>query len=194
MFDSEWKAIDGTNGRYSVSSDGRVRSNVSNCELRPTVNSKGYRIVRMADQQGGKVRNRRVHVLVLEAFDRPRPEGMITRHLNGDPGDNRIENLRWGTHSENEYDQILHGTHWASSITHCKNGHEYAKTGVTFHSDGKFKVCLQCRRERQDRNREAERLSQRERWSKRTAVECEVCGKSLKQIKRHMETMHGRAA
>lgn len=30
---------------------------------------------------------------------------MECRHLNGNPVDNRLENLCWGTHSENEYDK-----------------------------------------------------------------------------------------
>ena len=52
----------------------------------------------------------KVHVLVLEAFDGPRPPGLTARHLNGNPSDNRIQNLCWGTHTEQGHDRIRHGT------------------------------------------------------------------------------------
>ena len=51
-----------------------------------------------------------VHRLVMLAFDGPQPEGMECRHLNGNPADNRIENLKWGTRKENEADKVSHGT------------------------------------------------------------------------------------
>jgi len=46
----------------------------------------------------------------LETSVGPCPEGHVTRHLNGDPTDNRLENLRWGTRSENQRDSVKHGT------------------------------------------------------------------------------------
>ena len=53
----------------------------------------------------------RIHVVVLETFVCPRPDGMIACHNNGDSTDNRLCNLRWGTHEENAADKIAHGTH-----------------------------------------------------------------------------------
>lgn len=51
-----------------------------------------------------------VHVMVLETFVGPRPDGCLTRHLNGDASDNRVGNLAWGTVGENTSDRIAHGT------------------------------------------------------------------------------------
>lgn len=51
-----------------------------------------------------------VHRLMLEAFVGPCPPGMECRHLNGVADDNRLENLCWGTHLENEMDRRRHGT------------------------------------------------------------------------------------
>lgn len=51
-----------------------------------------------------------VHRLVLEAFVGPCPDGMECCHNNGDPADNRLENLRWDTISSNRADRIKHGT------------------------------------------------------------------------------------
>jgi hypothetical protein len=58
---------------------------------------------------GGRVVSRDVHQLVLEAFVGSRPEGMVCRHLNGVPTDNRVENLAWGTYGENNADIVRHG-------------------------------------------------------------------------------------
>lgn len=62
-------------------------------------------------QRDGRYVNICVHKLVALAFyGAPRP-GQITRHLNGNPLDNRPENLAWGTYSQNNgEDRIRHGT------------------------------------------------------------------------------------
>lgn len=54
-----------------------------------------------------------VHVLVLEAFVGPRPEGMQACHdPDWNPGNNRLSNLRWGTQSDNTQDCLRHGRHF----------------------------------------------------------------------------------
>lgn len=55
---------------------------------------------------------RTVHQFVIAAWRGPSPgPGYVIRHLNGDPADNRIENLSWGTRRENALDAVRHGTH-----------------------------------------------------------------------------------
>lgn len=51
-----------------------------------------------------------VHRLVIQAFRGLAPKGYQCRHLNGNPSDNRIENLQWGTAAENYNDRRGHGT------------------------------------------------------------------------------------
>lgn len=53
---------------------------------------------------------KRVSRLILETFVGPCPEGMECCHNNGNPEDNRLENLRWDTRSNNHLDKIKHGT------------------------------------------------------------------------------------
>lgn len=61
-------------------------------------------------RKGGKTYTKKAHHLVLEAFVGKRPRGYVTRHMNGDPLDNRVENLCWGTPKENHADSVKHGT------------------------------------------------------------------------------------
>ena len=58
----------------------------------------------------GDIRKKRA-VLVLEVFVGPRPDGMEACHNNGDPSDDRLENLRWDTRKSNHADKRTHGTH-----------------------------------------------------------------------------------
>lgn len=70
-----------------------------------------------AKDDSGKYRNYHAHILVLELFVGPRPTPQHhARHLNGDPLDNRLENLAWGTAKENYADSKRHGTN------HLKSG------------------------------------------------------------------------
>lgn len=58
----------------------------------------------------GKIRTTLVHSLVLNAFVGPRPHGLLCRHMDGNPPNNNVSNLRWGTPTENQRDRIRHGT------------------------------------------------------------------------------------
>lgn len=65
-----------------------------------------------------------LHQWVLWAFTGPRPEGLVARHLNDKPTDNRAVNLVWGTKRENHLDMRRNGIR--PHKTHCKHGHELA--------------------------------------------------------------------
>jgi len=112
-----WKDIPGYEGMYEVSDRGRVRSlkriDARGCKLaggalRPKVHSKGYLKATLC--RDGKCKHKFIHRLVLEVFVGPCPEGMECCHNNGDPSNNRLENLRWGTRTENYRDAVKHGT------------------------------------------------------------------------------------
>ncbi|KPC89919.1 hypothetical protein ADL27_38560 [Streptomyces sp. NRRL F-6602] len=106
----EWREIPGW-PRYFVSDQGRVLGRRGKI-LRPSSNYRnGYQYVGLARADGtGGTKSFNVHRLVLEAFDRPSRVGEQCRHLNGDPSDNRLLNLRWGSPGENAADRIRHGT------------------------------------------------------------------------------------
>lgn len=109
----EWRPVLGYDGKYEVSNIGRIRSvyffNRSGVKTKRIFIRK-YR----TDQQGYPTttfssERRHIHVLVLEAFIGKRPDGFVCCHLNGLPFDNRVENLKWGTHKENYDHRIIHG-------------------------------------------------------------------------------------
>lgn len=115
-----WKDIPGYEGRYQASTHGRIRS-VSRDMLR--LDSHGGRaiwrykgkILSARPKESGHLnvslgaRNtKKVHRLVLETFVGPCPAGHECLHADGDPTNNRLDNLRWGTRLDNRADMRMH--------------------------------------------------------------------------------------
>lgn len=69
---------------------------------------RGYCYVNLRRDAKGFTRH--IHRLVLENFIGPPPEGMEGCHGDGDPSNNRLDNLRWDTHLANFADSVRHGT------------------------------------------------------------------------------------
>jgi hypothetical protein len=138
----QWRPVVGYEGRYEVSDTGIVRSFLGRnvIYLVPIKMHRGHLTVSLC--KNGKMAPQFIHRLVLEAFVGPCPPGMMCRHLNGDPSDNDLENLRWGTASENGLDTVLHGKHHQKLKTHCPQGHEYAGDNLRVH--GTRRVCRAC--------------------------------------------------
>jgi hypothetical protein len=117
-FLERWKPIPGFPD-YMAGNKGCIKSLKRGGRiLQPGVKKSGggkhgtsYTYLHVALMQNGKRVTCPVHQLVLAAFVGPRPEGMETRHLNGDSKDNRLKNLKYGTKSENAYDTVRHGRH-----------------------------------------------------------------------------------
>jgi len=104
---------------YRFTSDGRIQSCWAGIgwksyrsrnwrDLVRVINPAGYFIVTM--KRRGKQRATHVHHLIAEAFLGPRPPGMFACHNDGNPQNNRVENLRYDTHQGNEDDKREHGT------------------------------------------------------------------------------------
>jgi hypothetical protein len=102
---------------YFLSRDGRLWST-----RKPGGNEAFYDVPRLQKpQRRGKylkvtlgVRGVRrqvpLHILMLEVYRGPCPEGMEGCHNNGIRADCSIDNLRWGTRKSNMQDKITHGT------------------------------------------------------------------------------------
>ena len=98
----EWRAVVGYEGRYEVSTCGRVWSVKTQRVLRPAPTSKGYLSVVLYDGSSPKnPRSHCVHDLVMAAFVGPKPDGMQVDH--GDLGKqcNFLKNLEYVTGLEN---------------------------------------------------------------------------------------------
>lgn len=131
--------------RVIVRKDGRTQRQRGRM-LAPTISlPSGYPVLSLA--KNGVTTRWYLHELVLLSFVGPRPTGMVIRHLNGDPGDCRLENLAYGSPSQNQFDQVAHGTHCKARRTHCPLGHVLAPPNLV-QSRLPYRICLACTRAR----------------------------------------------
>ena len=106
-----WRWVPGYKGLYKVSSLGSVKSYVKDEKGRimtPTVTRDGYR--RVCLRKNRKPSYLRISRLMLFAFIGKPEEGEQCRHLDGNPANDTLSNLKWGTVQENADDRKRHGT------------------------------------------------------------------------------------
>lgn len=116
----KWLPIKNYEGLYEISNIGRFRTyyNKSGKKINeytrliiPYINRYGYeRIMLYAKHKGLKPSNRAVCRTVLETFVGNCPNGMEASHLDGIRSNDKLENLIWETHLENERRKSIHGT------------------------------------------------------------------------------------
>lgn len=100
----QWKEIPGYDGKYDVSTYGNVRCvnyrrSGKSQNMKLSLSRHNYYMVTLRQQ--GKNVNRSVHRLVAITWI-PNPKNLPEiDHINSDPSDNRVENLRWCTKEEN---------------------------------------------------------------------------------------------
>ena len=151
----QWRPIPGFEGYYEASDLGRIRSldryvvrgghrhRAYGRILRPVRAGKGYWYVSLCGP-AGQVREA-VHRAVLAAFVGPCPSEHEAMHLDGDPGNNQLANLRWSSRSENILDNVARGTHFQARKTHCKHGHEFTPENTRIRAKANGRVQRDCR-------------------------------------------------
>lgn len=112
MEEEIWLPINGFEGLYEISSYGNVKSfaRVKNGKLMCHAVRPIYKYHTIVLTRDGIHFGHYIHTLVLEHFKELRPDGLECLHDDGDPENNYIGNLRWGTHKENVQDSMRHGT------------------------------------------------------------------------------------
>ncbi len=119
---AKWKNIPNYEGCYQITKKGKVRSvdryvktygggltKIKGRILKASHKGDVYpRVVLTIDNNP---KNFRVHRLVMLTFVGPCPEGQEVMHLDGDPGNPKLKNLRYGSKSCNAAFKVDHGTH-----------------------------------------------------------------------------------
>ncbi|WP_423227425.1 NUMOD4 motif-containing HNH endonuclease [Mycolicibacterium fortuitum] len=150
----EWRPAVGHEGAYEVSDQGRVRSldrmvqnrlghmvHYRGQLLKPRASGprgKQYLMVSMTNGAPAKV-----HHLVAAAFIGPNPGGMHVCHNDGNRWNNRAENLRYGTASENNFDIVSHGRHRNAVKTRCPQGHSLSGSNLV-NFELPYRKCRAC--------------------------------------------------
>lgn len=99
-----WKDVIGFEGRYKVSNLGNVlslrfRGHEGEKLLKPITHHTGYKIVHLGGHKVGKIKL--VHVAVAEAFIPNPDKKQFVNHIDGNKGNNCVDNLEWVTSKEN---------------------------------------------------------------------------------------------
>lgn len=93
--------IKGYESHYAVTREGEVWSFISNKFLKPFKSSKGYFSVELKSIDGSATKTYKVHRLTLKAFSSPLNNHYEVNHIDGNKGNNKLENLEWCTGKEN---------------------------------------------------------------------------------------------
>jgi hypothetical protein len=142
----EWRVI-AQNPKLEISSDGEVRE-IATGKMRTITTSGGrYKRVWVCTDRSG---SSSLHRLLAIAFI-PNPENLpMVRHLDDDRYNNALDNLAWGTSTDNHLDAVRNGHNWAASKTHCKNGHPFEGDNLVLipvkGSTAVHRKCRECHR------------------------------------------------
>lgn len=148
-----WRPIIGYKDAYEVSSFGRVRSKNriicrkngvrATCRgrvLKPGLGMNGYYWTVAL----GRGNTRTVHSLVAAAFLGSCPENQEILHGGSGSRDNRVENLYYGTHSQNSFDRYRDGTVHNAKQVRRSDGKVFRSVHEAAKITGSNISCISC--------------------------------------------------
>lgn len=187
----DWEPVVGFENFYRISESGEVYSIRRSRLLKPGTSSGGYPLYRLTDENK-RLHSRKPHRMVAEAFIGPAPTGKDrVLHNDGNPLNNHVSNLRWGTARENNLDTIKHGKHNFASREQCSAGHDYTEES-TYTLNG-CRYCRICKRERAaDRKRKGISQDDPRHGTVNAYINfscrCEACKKALSEYQKKGNT------
>ena len=104
----KYRDIEGYEGRYQVTSWGRVYNVEREKFIRYQLTEKGYARVDLIDENGKRTHHK-VHRLVAKAFVKNPDHKPQVNHIDGNKLNNSVTNLEWVTNKENvKHQQMLY--------------------------------------------------------------------------------------
>lgn len=130
-----WQDIKGYENLYKISNWGNVMSLKRNKLMTPKKTKHGYITITLSKK--GEIKTFFLHRLIAETFI-PNPENKpYIDHINTIRDDNRVENLRWVTPSENNNNPLT-----LKRMLEITNTNEYKKTQSITKSKGVVQYTL----------------------------------------------------
>ena len=110
--ENEFKHIPGYEDRYVINKNGDIKSLKTNKFLEDNYSEKcnngAYKSVKLTDKNGKRT-NIPIHILVYNTFNNitEKVDGMVIDHIDRDIYNNKLENLRQVSHSDNNLNRVL---------------------------------------------------------------------------------------
>lgn len=139
------KDIEGYEGQYAITEDGRVWSLKRKIFRKPSLNpDTGY--LQLPLCKNGIYQTVKIHRLVaLTYLGEPPIDKPLALHKDGNKLNCDVSNLYWGDKSENGYDCVEHGNSWQKNKTHCPLGHILQEPNLVLGRIKKgFRSCRSC--------------------------------------------------
>ncbi len=130
MTDEEWKNVPIINGRsflnYEASSLGRIRNKNTKYIFSNKPNVAKYVRNGFTDDEGNEITISAHNIIARTFIGEPEFDNLTVDHINGNPTDNQVANLRWATKKEqnDNSDKSNHGCKGQPIIQYTMSGKE----------------------------------------------------------------------